>query len=177
MLCVQVGAGLVGSCLGSGMRTESTLCFRPHTESLWCVLVLCCAVLCAVQAGAGLVGSCLGSGSGAARRFQFALEDSIATHFPGNHAINCMCHSSENFYRCVGVVCVGGVQAVRPGRGVLGCDEKSGAGGGSRWRFSLLPFVQRRKFGVRGRVLTMAWIGGQPLVGKLAVPIQGAWLL
>lgn len=51
------------------------------------------------QAGAGLVGSCLGSGPGAAQRFQMALEESIARHFPGNHAINCMCHSSENFYR------------------------------------------------------------------------------
>lgn len=55
--------------------------------------------LCVLQAGAGLVGSCLGSGPGAAQRFQMALEDSIARHFPGNHAINCMCHSSENFYR------------------------------------------------------------------------------
>jgi hypothetical protein len=65
-----------------------------------------------LQAGAGLVGSCLGSGPGAAQRFQMALEDSIARHFPGNHAINCMCHSSENFYRCeayriAGVVTLG----------------------------------------------------------------------
>jgi hypothetical protein len=51
------------------------------------------------QAGAGLVGSRLGGGAAAARRFQAALEGSIAAHFPGNHAINCMCHSSENFYR------------------------------------------------------------------------------
>ena len=54
------------------------------------------------QAGVGLVGSCLGGGPAASRKFQAALEGSIATHFPGNHAINCMCHSSENFYRCVG---------------------------------------------------------------------------
>lgn len=54
------------------------------------------------QAGVGLVGSELGGGPAAARRFQAALEDSIALHFPGNHAINCMCHSSENFYRYVG---------------------------------------------------------------------------
>jgi raffinose synthase len=53
------------------------------------------------QAGVGLVGSALGGGPAAAREFQAALEESIATHFPGNHAINCMCHSSENFYRCV----------------------------------------------------------------------------
>lgn len=52
------------------------------------------------QAGVGLVGSVLGGGPAAARQFQAALEDSIAQHFPGNHAINCMCHSSENFYRC-----------------------------------------------------------------------------
>eukprot|EP00775_Hariotina_reticulata_P012148 gene12148-12286_t len=51
------------------------------------------------QAGVGLVGSCLGGGPAASRLFQAALEDSIAVHFPGNHAINCMCHSSENFYR------------------------------------------------------------------------------
>eukprot|EP00882_Tetradesmus_deserticola_P029817 GHRQ01033432.1.p1 GENE.GHRQ01033432.1~~GHRQ01033432.1.p1 ORF type:complete len:290 (+),score=96.95 GHRQ01033432.1:669-1538(+) len=51
------------------------------------------------QAGVGLVGSALGGGPAAARQFQAALEDSIAAHFPGNHAINCMCHSSENFYR------------------------------------------------------------------------------
>jgi raffinose synthase len=53
------------------------------------------------QAGVGLVGSALGGGPAAAREFQAALEESIAQHFPGNHAINCMCHSSENFYRCV----------------------------------------------------------------------------
>jgi hypothetical protein len=53
------------------------------------------------QAGVGLVGSALGGGPAAAREFQAALEESIATHFPGNHAINCMCHSSENFYRWV----------------------------------------------------------------------------
>lgn len=52
------------------------------------------------QAGVGLVGSVLGGGPAAARDFQAALENSIARHFPGNHAINCMCHSSENFYRC-----------------------------------------------------------------------------
>lgn len=51
------------------------------------------------QAGVGLVGSVLGGGPAASRLFQAALEDSIAQHFPGNHAINCMCHSSENFYR------------------------------------------------------------------------------
>lgn len=53
------------------------------------------------QAGVGLVGSVLGGGPAASRLFQAALEDSIARHFPGNHAINCMCHSSENFYRYV----------------------------------------------------------------------------
>lgn len=33
------------------------------------------------------------------RRMHAALESSIAAHFPGNHAINCMCHSTENLYR------------------------------------------------------------------------------
>jgi hypothetical protein len=70
-----------------------------------CDAVMCCALLYVLQAGAGLVGSCLGSGPGAARRFQMALEESIARHFPGNHAINCMCHSSENFYRYVHLRC------------------------------------------------------------------------
>jgi hypothetical protein len=60
------------------------------------------------QAGVGLVGSCLGGGPAASRLFQAALEDSIAVHFPGNHAINCMCHSSENFYRWVGSSLLGG---------------------------------------------------------------------
>lgn len=36
---------------------------------------------------------------------QSALEASIAKHFPGNHAINCMCHSTENLYRWVGYLC------------------------------------------------------------------------
>jgi hypothetical protein len=72
------------------------------------------------QAGVGLVGSCLGGGPAAARRFQAALENSIAQHFPGNHAINCMCHSSENFYRWVrvgGWSCEGGVGVVLLGTG------------------------------------------------------------
>jgi Raffinose synthase or seed imbibition protein Sip1 len=53
------------------------------------------------QAGVGLVGSTLGGGPAVASHYQSALEDSIARHFPGNHAINCMCHSTENIYRCV----------------------------------------------------------------------------
>lgn len=52
------------------------------------------------QAGVGLVGSTLGGGPFVAAHYQTALEDSIALHFPGNHAINCMCHSTENIYRC-----------------------------------------------------------------------------
>lgn len=32
-------------------------------------------------------------------RYQAALESSIRNHFPGNNAINCMCHSTENVYR------------------------------------------------------------------------------
>jgi hypothetical protein len=52
-----------------------------------------------LQAGVGLVGSALGGGPALSRTFHAALEASIATHFPGNHAINCMCHSTENLYR------------------------------------------------------------------------------
>ncbi|KIY92808.1 hypothetical protein MNEG_15155, partial [Monoraphidium neglectum] len=51
------------------------------------------------QAGVGLVGSVLGGGPAASREFQAALEGSVARHFPGNHCINCMCHSTENMYR------------------------------------------------------------------------------
>lgn len=51
------------------------------------------------QAGVGLVGSALGGGPALSRAFHNALEDSIAAHFKDNHAINCMCHSTENLYR------------------------------------------------------------------------------
>lgn len=51
------------------------------------------------QAGVGLVGSVLGGGPAASRDFQAALEQSVAKHFPENHCINCMCHSTENMYR------------------------------------------------------------------------------
>lgn len=52
------------------------------------------------QAGIGLMGSKRGGGPAVAATFHAALEDSIRTHFPGNHAINCMAHSTENIYRC-----------------------------------------------------------------------------
>jgi raffinose synthase len=51
------------------------------------------------QAGVGLVGSSIGGGPAAAATAHRALEDSIAAHFADNHAINCMCHSTENIYR------------------------------------------------------------------------------
>ncbi|KAJ9514794.1 hypothetical protein QJQ45_028464, partial [Haematococcus lacustris] len=51
------------------------------------------------QAGVGLVGSALGGGPALSRTFQAALERSISNYFPSNHAINCMCHSTENLYR------------------------------------------------------------------------------
>lgn len=41
----------------------------------------------------------MGGGPSASREFQAALESSVAAHFPGNHCINCMCHSTENMYR------------------------------------------------------------------------------
>ena len=52
------------------------------------------------QAGVGLMGSALGGGPQAALEYHSALEDSVNTFFPGNHCINCMCHSTENLYRC-----------------------------------------------------------------------------
>lgn len=51
------------------------------------------------QAGVGMMGSQCGGGPRVALDFHAALEESIATHFPGNHCINCMAHSTENIYR------------------------------------------------------------------------------
>eukprot|EP00803_Ostreobium_quekettii_P009062 evm.model.scf_1268.6 EVM.evm.TU.scf_1268.6 scf_1268:41483-45214(-) len=51
------------------------------------------------QAGVGLMGSCLGGGPALSKKFHAALESSVAKYFPGNHCINCMCHSTENIYR------------------------------------------------------------------------------
>ncbi len=65
------------------------------------------------QAGVGLAGSTEGGGPQAALHLNGALEDSVAAHFPGNHCINCMCHSTENLYRwgC----CLHGVQELLTG--------------------------------------------------------------
>ena len=52
------------------------------------------------QAGVGMMGSRCGGGPLLAASFHSALEESIARHFPGNHCINCMAHSTENIYRC-----------------------------------------------------------------------------
>jgi raffinose synthase len=51
------------------------------------------------QAGVGLVGSVIGGGATIARKYHASLEASVACYFPGNHAINCMCHSTENLYQ------------------------------------------------------------------------------
>ena len=51
------------------------------------------------QAGVGVIGSSLGGGPAVALQYHTALEDSIRNNFPGNHCINCMCHSTENLYR------------------------------------------------------------------------------
>lgn len=53
------------------------------------------------QAGVGLIGSALGGGPAVAQQYHLALEESIKQHFPSNDCINCMCHSTENFYRQV----------------------------------------------------------------------------
>lgn len=47
----------------------------------------------------GLIGSAMGGGAALSATYQAALEGSVARHFRGNHAINCMCHSTENLYR------------------------------------------------------------------------------
>jgi hypothetical protein len=44
-------------------------------------------------------GSAMGGGAATSARYHAALEGSVAASFPGNHVINCMCHSTENLYR------------------------------------------------------------------------------
>ena len=52
-----------------------------------------------VQSTIGLLGSGLGGGPATAAAYHASLETSTRRHFPGNHLINCMCHSSEDLYR------------------------------------------------------------------------------
>ena len=52
-----------------------------------------------VQSTIGLLGSGLGGGPATAATYHASLEASTRRHFPGNHLINCMCHSSEDLYR------------------------------------------------------------------------------
>ena len=52
-----------------------------------------------VQASVGLMGSQLGGGPHLTAQYHHSLEHSVQANFPGNHCINCMCHSTENLYR------------------------------------------------------------------------------
>ncbi len=52
-----------------------------------------------VQGTVGLMGSKLGGGPDMTRKYHQSLERSVQAAFPGNHCINCMCHSTENLYR------------------------------------------------------------------------------
>ena len=54
-----------------------------------------------VQATVGLMGSKLGGGPSMTLKYHQSLESSVQQSFPGNHCINCMCHSTENLYRYV----------------------------------------------------------------------------
>jgi hypothetical protein len=51
------------------------------------------------QSTLDMIGSSLGGGPALAAGYHAALEDSVATHFPGNACINCMCHSTSDLYR------------------------------------------------------------------------------
>ncbi|KAL4534616.1 hypothetical protein Ndes2526A_g05500 [Nannochloris sp. 'desiccata'] len=55
-----------------------------------------------VQGTIGLAGSSAADGSpggpALAAAYHRSLEASVARHFPGNHLINCMCHSTEDLY-------------------------------------------------------------------------------
>jgi Raffinose synthase or seed imbibition protein Sip1 len=52
------------------------------------------------QAGVGMAGSAANGGPQLAQLYHHRLEQSVQHYFPGNHCINCMCHSTENIYRC-----------------------------------------------------------------------------
>lgn len=52
-----------------------------------------------VQALVGALGHGLGGGPQLTYTYHKALEMSVGKHFPGNHLINCMCHSNENLFR------------------------------------------------------------------------------
>lgn len=66
---------------------------------------VCCAgcgvdgVKVDVQGSVGMMGVELQGGPHLTHAYHTSLEQSIARNFPGNHAINCMGHSTENMYR------------------------------------------------------------------------------
>jgi raffinose synthase len=66
----------------------------------------------------------MGGGSALSARYHRALEASVAKHFPGNNCINCMCHSTNDLYRCDPRQCVQAAELVAaPGcAGPLICD-------------------------------------------------------
>lgn len=64
-----------------------------------------------VQSTVGLVGSRAGGGPALSAEYHASLEASTAKHFPGNTLLNCMCHSTEDLYRCVHGVAAGWLAA------------------------------------------------------------------
>ena len=52
------------------------------------------------QSTVDMIGSSLGGASVLSGSYHAALEESVAEHFPGNACINCMCHSTNDLYRC-----------------------------------------------------------------------------
>jgi hypothetical protein len=52
------------------------------------------------QSTVDMIGSSLGGASALSGSYHAALEASVAQHFPGNACINCMCHSTNDLYRC-----------------------------------------------------------------------------
>lgn len=55
------------------------------------------------QSTIDMIGSALGGSSVLSGAYHAALEESVAQHFPGNACINCMCHSTNDLYRCASV--------------------------------------------------------------------------
>jgi hypothetical protein len=93
---------------GMGLRCHFMVKRSPHCNppadllhSLLLVLLVLLLPLpqVDVQSTIGLLGSGLGGGPATAAAYHASLEASTRRHFPGNHLINCMCHSSEDLYR------------------------------------------------------------------------------
>ena len=77
------------------------VCLKVCRKVLWVADNGVDGVKVDVQGTVGLMGSKLGGGPSMTNKYHASLESSVQATFPGNHCINCMCHSTENLYRSV----------------------------------------------------------------------------